>query len=183
MQLEEKLDLYTTEIQKIEENWVRDAIKKVTDLSSKKAKKMMRDSWNKLKEMVQNQGVEKEFIRIINKHLNTNLRSLSDLDRKKIGESEELNEDFTHYWQWIKDNAFPTLVIFPGLQIFFELDKIIDGDTPDFKKMIVYAIFWILVATGSHITQWDKWRKENPQSYSDEGEPSPFTIKGIKKGK
>jgi hypothetical protein len=113
--------------------------------------------------------------------LGTNVRSLKQLDKSN---ESEMNEDFKHYWKWIKDNAFPTLLIFPGLQIFFELDKLIDGSLSDLnvKKIIVYAVFWLIVATGSHITQWKKWKEENPKEWEKEGEPGPFSIKSVGRG-
>lgn len=183
MRLEEKLDLYMQEM-RVDESWVKDVVSSLKRFDPRKAKSAFKESWNKLKEIVKDQGKEDEFLRIISKHLNVRASSLEQLEKKKVSESQYLGEDFKHYWEWVKDNAFPTLLIFPGLQIFFELDSLIDnpGDV-DIKRIIIYAVFWLIVATGSHITQWNKWRKENPEQYSDEGEPGPFSIKRLKKGK
>jgi hypothetical protein len=66
----------------------------VKDFTSKKAKSAFKKYWNELKRIVQQQGVEKEFLRIVNKHLGTNVRSLKQLDKSN---ESEMNEDFKHY--------------------------------------------------------------------------------------
>lgn len=165
----------------LNENWVANTVKKISNITASKAKKTLKHYWEQLKEIIQDQGKEKEFLKIVNKHLEINANSLDQLEKQQVKE-EYLNEDFKHYWEWIKDNAFPTMMIFPGLSIFMELDKLFDNPgNVDIRKIIVYAVFFLIVATGSHIKQWDKWRKENPKSYSDEGEPGPFTIKRLNK--
>ncbi|MFW6377311.1 MAG: hypothetical protein ACOCZ5_01570 [bacterium] len=37
--------------------------------------------------------------------------------------------------------------IFTSLQIFFELDVLIEGDIPDPKRLLIYAFLWIALSS------------------------------------
>jgi len=83
-------------------------------------------------------------------------------------ESVEINEDVAHLWALIKTEAFPTLAFYPALQCWLELDKALKGTAYSGKVIGFYAAFWLLLMSGKHIAQWNKWRKENPGEYAKE---------------
>jgi hypothetical protein len=104
---------------------------------------------------------------------------LEEIGRHNIQENVELNEDFKHYWNWFKDQTWPALTIFPTLQIWFEIDSLLDGagiTDLNFKKIVIYGLLWIVLVTGKHIKMWRKWKKDRPEEYEEEGKPGPFSI-------
>lgn len=154
-------------------------VKELKRLDPRKVKRELQDAWNKLKDIIEENGKEREFLRIINSNFGTSFSSLSQISKKKVQESQKIDEDFKHYWNWFKDQTWPALTIFPVLQIWFQIDSLLDGaDISDlnFKKIIIYSLFWIILVTGKHIKMWYKWKKERPEEFEEEGEPGPFSI-------
>jgi hypothetical protein len=138
-------------------------------------KKTMKDAFNKLTQVIQDNGLEKPFLQIINKNTKMKISSLKQLQSLK--ESEQLDEDFKNFMRFWKGETYPALSIFPTLQIWFQVDKLIDGAgimDLDWKKISIYAVMWILIITGQHIILHKKWKKENPDEYKAEGEPGIF---------
>lgn len=143
-------------------------------------KKIFRDAWEKLAKIIKDKGLEKDALKIINRHTGGSFSSLDRVTKGKIQESTYLGEDFAHWWKWIKDNAWPAGAIFSSLQIFFELDKLVFGGAPaDMKKLIVYAAIWAAIVSGKYLFDWSKWSRENPEEYEKEKEAK----KGLKTAK
>ena len=160
-----------------EKNIVSQTIDNLKSLSYNKAKKIMKNSWEDFVNRTEDYPeLQTKILGLINKRFNTNFRSLEEIGNKKIQES--LNEDFKHYWEWFKDQSWPAMTIFPTLQIWFELDTLLDGagfDDLNFKKIVIYGLLWVILVTGKHIKMWKKWKRENPKQWEKEGRPGPFT--------
>jgi hypothetical protein len=147
-----------------------DEIKKLKNLSWSQVKKRFSDGWLRIKNMIDNSDnkeLKDSVIMIINKYMKTNYDSLDDV-RLALQESDELNEDASHWWEIVKGEAFPTLSFYPALQCWLELDKLLKGNGFDARVMLVYAIFWLLLISGKYIKGWIEWKKNNPDEYSAE---------------
>jgi len=162
-----------------EKNIITQTMENIKNLSSNKAKRMMKSSWDEFVRRTKDYPeLQEKILKLINAQFKTNFRSLEEIGRMRV--QEGLDEDFKHYWNWFKDQTWPAISIFPSLSIWFEVDKLLDGagiTDLDFKRIVVYGIMWVLFVTGKHITQWKKWKKENPEQWEKEGKPGPFSRK------
>ena len=139
-------------------------------LCYKNITKIFKNSWKKFSEMVQDKGLNDKVLKIINKYLKTNYKSLDDIDKLRITEGI-INEDFAHYWDLLKQEAFPTLAFWPALKVWLEMDKLFTANGAadvNVKMVIVYAIFWILLVSGKYVKSWADWKKKNPEEYEKE---------------
>lgn len=140
-----------------------------------------KNAWTELYNIAKEDGKEEELLKLLNKSFKTNFKDLSDISRKvPIFETKNLiNEDFKHFWQYFKFESWPILTIFPSLQVWFEIDKLLFGSGDmDEKKLAFYGSFWILMVTGNFVKQWNKWKKEHPEEYEKEGsKKNPFSLK------
>ena len=160
----------------LNESLVDNLIKPIKKFTAEKAKKFLKQKWNELQKIIKDQGIEADFLKIINKNLKTNYKSLDQINNETLSESY-LTEDFTHFWNYFKDNTFPALSFYPALTIWLELDKIFDGGSINLQKIGVYGVFFITLLAGSHLKNWYQWKKKNPEEFKEEGEPGPFSYK------
>jgi hypothetical protein len=162
--------------------------KYIRELSKKKpdeAKKLLKSNWMKLSSILKNNQLEADAIAIINKHFQSNYRSLDQIDKSDVAKlpnrsvyEDILNEDFKHYWDLIKTEGFPVLAFFPCLQAWLEIDKLIRGTGGDFKVMGIYALIWAFLVSGKFIKGWQKWKKDRPEEFEAEGaRKNPFAVK------
>jgi len=89
-------------------------IMSIKSLSYDKAKSIFKDNFNKLIKLIKDNGLEQQFIEILNKKTNKKFSSLSSLT--KLNE-DTLNEDFKHFWGMFKMEGWPAISIFPALQV------------------------------------------------------------------
>lgn len=151
-------------------------LKKIGNKSTGTVKKFFRSNWIKLANIIKKQGVENDALQIINRHLKTSFRSLDQISKGVIKESK-MDEDFKHYWEFMKDEAWPTLSFWPALQVWLQIDGLLKGSDFSLKATVVYAIFWAFLVSGKHIGQWFKWKKQNPEEHEAEGSKKhPFAI-------
>lgn len=152
-------------------------LKKIGNKSTNIAKKIFKDNWTKLANIIKNQGKEKRALQIINKAFNTNFSSLDQITKSKIQESNNINEDFAHFWDFLKDQAFPTLSFYPALTAWLELDKLLSGGDFSLTKTLVYATFWLLLVSGKFVKSWKRWKQQNPEEWEKEGAKKyPFAL-------
>jgi len=166
---------------------VQKYFKELRKMNAPKAEKTLKMSWSKLSSVLKDRMLEDDAVKIINKHFNTNYRRLSEIDRatisklptQKVYEQElMLLESFKHYWELIKNEAFPTLSFYPALTAWLELDKLLSGGDFNGTKFGVYALFWVILVSGKFLKGWEKWKKENPEEFEKEGaKKNPFAIK------
>lgn len=155
----------------ITEGVLDSALNSIKGKSVNAVKKIFNDAWEKLVKIIKDKGLEKDALRIINRHSGGGFRSLDAITKGRIQESTVLGEDFAHWWKWMKDNAWPAAAIFSSLQIFFELDKLVFGGAPtDMKKLIAYGAVWVLLVSGKYLFDWQKWTRQNPEEYEKEKE-------------
>ncbi len=186
MNLLERIDNYLINEKAAPGGNIEKYLKPLYNKSPREVERTLKSSWEKLADALEANDLEKDAIAIINKHLKTNYRSLSQIskgDIKKLpvrGVYEELmNEDFAHFWELVKTEAFPALSFYPMLTCWLELDKLLSG-TGDFNatKTGIYALFWAVLVSGKFLKGWEKWRKENPKEFEKEGaKKNPFAIK------
>uniref|UniRef100_A0A6M3JNS6 Uncharacterized protein n=1 Tax=viral metagenome TaxID=1070528 RepID=A0A6M3JNS6_9ZZZZ len=142
-------------------------LKKISNVPANVLKKIFKDNWIKLAYEIENKQLEGDAIAIINKHLKTNYKSLNQITMSQIKELP-VNEDFAHYWELIKNEAFPTFAFYPALKIWLELDKLLSGGGFNKNVVIVYAVFWALLVSGKYAKSWFDWKKKNPKEYEKE---------------
>ena len=153
----------------INENFVTNVIQKIKNKTAKSVIDLFKNSFKKFVKYLEDNSLENQFLKIINKHMKTNFNSLSSITKKNIKESKNLNEDLKHWWMFVKSEAFPALSFYPVLKCFLELDKlVISPSSVDVKTMIVYGLMWVFLVSGKYVSDWDKWKKENPSDYKAE---------------
>jgi hypothetical protein len=149
----------------------------IKNLSYDKARKLFKDNFNKFIKIIKDNGLEQQFLEILNKKTNKKISSLSSL----INLNENiLNEDAKHFWGLFKMEGWPAISVFPALSLWFEFDKLVEGaglDSLDIKKIMIYATIWLVLILSKHISGWKKWKKEFPDEYEKEGKPGPLTFK------
>lgn len=180
MDVTERIDLYLGE-ESLDEGisqWINKAISLLDaakNKSSREFENLCKKNWRRLMGILQAHQLEKDALKIINRHLGSNFRSLDQIENSKIKKmdikegDDIIIEDLAHWWRAIKDNSFPALTIFTSLQVCFELDKLLQ-DTADFglDRIILYGAMWAFLVSGHYIKSWNKWRKENPKEYRKE---------------
>jgi len=155
-------------------------IDKLKKLGLKKADKLLRDSFDSLVKLFIDNGVEKEALQVINKHLKKRFKSFKEIKReynKSLSESYYvINEDLKHFWELIWDQAWGGAVFYPMLQLFFELDKLIADKPVDIKRILVYGTIFLFLLSTQHVKLYLKWKKEHPEEFEKEGKPKVFGI-------
>jgi len=164
-----------------ESSVISKAVDKIKKLPFKKVKKLLQSSWDKFyKTISKHPELEDKIIKLLNRKTNIKVKSLKSLDKMKLQESNELNEDWKHFWEWFGDQGWGALSIFPTLSIWFEIDNFLnvyDFADVDFRRIGIYALLWVAMITGKQISMWRKWKKDNPDEWEQEGKPGPFTMK------
>lgn len=91
-------------------------------------------------------------------------------NRKKNESIDTLDEDAKHWWELVKQEAFPTLAFYPALQVWLEFDKMLKGTQYSGKVIAFYAAFWLLLVSGKYVKGWLDWKKDNPEQHAKEVE-------------
>ena len=158
----------------INENIILDTIKKIAGKPANAVMKMFKDGYKKFVGIFQEQDemTQEKILGAINKAYGTNYKDVGDLKkqiRANLKESTDLNEDFKHYWNLIKGEAFPALSFYPALTVWLEIDKWVrqSGD-PNARVIIVYGLIWLLLLSGKFVSGFKKWKKEHPEEYYSE---------------
>ena len=163
-----------------EESIIKKSIEALKNKTFKVATKLFRDSWIKLVKTIEDNNKEDAILRLLNTRFKTNYTSLQQISKARIVESDNLiNEDLKHFWETLKIEGFPVMSIFPGLQVWFEIDKLLFNTGIDFdmSKMIFYSLLWFLFVSGKFKQGWNRWRKENPEEWEKEGKSkNPFAF-------
>jgi len=153
----------------VNENMMEKSLSFIKRLSFNKVKSFLKGEFDKFVEMIKTTGREEEALSIMNKFFGTRYRSFEEIQKQKIHESDEMvNEDLAHWWDVVKSEAFPTLAFYPALTVWLEIDKLFNDKDMDMKKTIVYASLWMLLVSGKYVNGWMKWKKQNPDEYTDE---------------
>lgn len=174
MNIETKIDFLLNESFNIKK-----IFKEIKSMTYDKMKKVLYNGFIELIDLVKKEGKEKEFLTLINKNLKSNYKSLDQLKRTPLKESV-LNEDLKHFWDFFKGELFMSATIFMGLQIWFQLDRLLDGvsiNDLNFKKIVVYGVVYIFLLTGKHISMFKTWKKEHPEEWEKEGKPNIFSLR------
>lgn len=182
MKPEEKVDVYLTEFNKFKfKAEVKKAISSLAKMPAKKVTKTFDSNWRKFKGTLEANELEDEALKIINNRLGTNFR---DLDQVKIGNIEKafestMNEDLKHWIQTVKDNFVNTFVIFSGLNLLMELDKLVRPNVDvNWTIVLIYSVVALFAYTGLFLKGWWDWKKDKPEEFEKEGrKKNPFATK------
>jgi hypothetical protein len=87
---------------------------------------------------------------------------------RQVESVEYLQEDLKHWWDLVKQEAFPTLAFYPALTVWCEIDKIIKGQPYSMKIVACYASLWLVLMSGKYVAGWLKWKREKPDEYEAE---------------
>jgi len=178
----------------LNENFIIDTIKKMKNKSSDAVLKLFQKSFIKFVKTIEGEefsNIVPQILKIINNKLGTNIKNLKDLgklskSKPQVSESEEmLSEDWKHYWEVIKGEAFPSLSFYPALSVWFEIDKLvknIPGNDANFTIIAAYSVLWLLLISGKFIKEFKKWKKENPEEYYAERPDKKNKLKAQKRG-
>lgn len=150
------------------ENIIINNLKKLFSKPAKKVMMTFQDSFRKFIKIVRQNGVEDDVLKILNKHAGKSYKNLEQILKLKPLTEEKLNEDWEHFWNTIKSEAFPSLSFYPALQIWLEIDKLIKGSDASIKVIAVYSIIWLLLVSGKFVKHFYKWKKEHPEEYAAE---------------
>jgi len=150
--------------------------KKLSKKPAKAVEKELKSGWVAFEKVLKSNRLEQDALDIINKHLKTSYKNLSQITNAAIAKiptkklyEEELQENFKHYWELIKAEAFPILAFYPMLQVWLELDKLVKSTgQANYTAMAVYGLFWAFLVSGKYLKSWKKWKKENPEEYAAE---------------
>jgi len=151
-------------------NIVYKAVKNIDRL-----KPVLKRSFNDFIKLLKDNNIEDDFLKIFNKQFKTDYKSIDSI--KSLKENKEINEDWKNFLKFWKSETYPALSIFPTLQVWFEIDKLLDGvgiTELNWTKIAIYGTLWIIIVTGQHAILWKKWKKENPKEWEEEGRPGVF---------
>lgn len=147
------------------ENIILKNIKKLFTKPARSVLVTLQNSFKKFMDYIVQQDKEKDIVDILNKFSEKKYTSLEQAYKARPITEEKLNEDWAHFWEVIKGEAFPSLAFYPMLQVFMEIDKLIKGTDASFKIIVVYSVLWFFLISGKFIKQFNKWKKENPEEY------------------
>lgn len=143
-------------------------IKDLIKLPANKIKQVLQSSWKEFTDIMKEAGQEEMAKNSLEKSLfkagiGINIRSLDHIGRAKVNESEineaRANPQKGGFVNWLKSLIFQGTIgasIFTSLQSFFELEKILQGQTSDPKRLLIYAFLWVLLATKAY----KDWKKD-----------------------
>ena len=151
MDVIKRIDRYLNEQEPLNESRIFSIIKDFKNRSEKQIISTLKDAWNKLFSMIKSEGKEKEALDIINKALKTRYTKLDQLNKVNELSADPGKKGFVN---WIKSITFQGTIgasIFTSLQVFFALDGLLDGNMPDFKRVLVYGFLWLLLASKTYV--------------------------------
>jgi len=137
-------------------NIVYKAVKNIDRL-----KPVLKRSFNDFIKLLKDNNIEDDFLKIFNKQFKTDYKSIDSI--KSLKENKEINEDWKNFLKFWKSETYPALSIFPTLQVWFEIDKLLDGvgiTELNWTKIAIYGTLWIIIVTGQHAILWKKWKKK-----------------------
>lgn len=180
-----RLEGYLNEGSGLNENVFIAVLKKIKSKADKAALKLFKSGWDKIVKMIR-PDQEDDILTIINKQFGTSYKSLKQISKDTIKESTELNEGWKHYWEMLKTEGFPTLAFYPALTAWMEIGKLMDHDqSVNWTKFSVYGLFWLMLVSGKFVSEFRKWKKENPEEYYSERphlkKEKQKNLKGVKK--
>lgn len=164
---------------RLDEGFVGDMFKKLVRMPANSVMKKIKQEYKNFFGLVQKLDDKQldEILGLLNKSMGTNYKNLQDLKRasSKIVESEQMNEDFKHWWAVIKDQGWFNITFFPALQVWFEIANMLGNffknepiDMVSVKKAAFYGVLWLALASGKFIKDFYKWKKEHPEEYAKE---------------
>jgi len=168
-------------------------LKEIKRWGDNKLKEMLKIGFDDFMSIIEEHKLERRFLKLINMQFGTQYTSIDRLRKLKltapvkepgeelepVSESNMLNEDWRSFLKFWKGETYPALAIFPTLQIWFQLDRLLDGAhlvDLDYRKMGIYAVLWLIIVTGQHAILWAKWKNENPEEWEEEGKPGIFRM-------
>lgn len=167
-----------------ESSTIGDMVKRLTSMGYQQAQKELLGSVRKVLQLLIDKGMEEESLMIINKHLGTTFKSFHEINHKTNQivneETNMVNEDMKHFLAFIETQVWGGAVFYPILQLYLELDNLLKGN-PDWKRVGVYFVIFMTIMSAKHIHMFNKWKRDNPEEWEQEGKPSIFGIKGDKK--
>lgn len=157
----------------LNENIIIDTLKKIAGKPANAVMKLFKDGFEKFIGIFQEQDdmTQESILKLINKGFGTSYKNTNDLKRAmsaNIKESTGLNEDWAHYWDLIKGEAFPALSFYPALTVWLEIDKLLRGNDANTRVIVVYGLLWLLLISGKFIKGFREWKKNNPEEYAAE---------------
>lgn len=130
---------YLQEEQTLNESRIMSFLSDFKNKSEREIKRALKSAWESLVNSIRSEDKEDEALSIINKALGTNYNSLDKFSKVNEVTAEPEEKGFVN---WLKSLLFQGRIgatIFTSLQIFFQLDELIDLNVPDPKRLIIYG--------------------------------------------
>ena len=126
-------------------------VNNLTKKSEDEIKSLLKKNWDKLVSSIKKNDLEDEFHKITRKAFGKKV---------SINEINEVTADPERkgFKNWLKSLIFQGRIgagIFTSLQIFFQLDGLLEGEMPNLTKVLVYAFLWVALSTWVY-KDWQK---------------------------
>ena len=165
-----KIDIMINEY--VENQLNENIFKNIRNIFKYKKEKIVNEfkkAFKELIELIKKEDKEEEALFIINKSLSRYTNSTKEIRSWKevenmlkynidLHEMVSADKEKSGVVNWLKSVLFQGTIsahIFTGLQIFFELDKLISSSGFDIKRLLAYSFLWILISSGVY-KQWKK---------------------------
>ena len=135
--------------------------KQLAQYPIKKLKTILKTGWKEFKSTIRDARGEPEALKLINKKFKTNYKNLDAIDKLVFikEESEQLTEDFQHYVLSLKDTVYTSSLVMGMLEIWLQLSKLLDGNTPNYKRLAFFGTLWLILASSKYYGEWKSWKK------------------------
>lgn len=164
--LDQKINEY------VENQLNENILKSIASIFKSKKEKIVNEfkkAFKELIEMIKKEDKEDEALEIINRSLSKYTGSTREIRNWKevenmlkynvdLHEMVSADKEKSGVINWLKSILFQGTIsahIFTGLQIFFELDKLISASGFDIKRLLAYSFLWILISSSVY-KQWKK---------------------------
>ena len=145
------------------------SFKPLLSLTWKKAMSKMKQSFVHLTRQMKENGKEKEVLQILNKYLNTNYKSLDDIQKQSIKEGK-ISSGLGNWWGEAKSNFYGAVSFYPLLTAFIELDKLVKGSgDANAKYVLSYALLWAFIVSGKIVFNKGIKKKDNSKDIDSVG--------------
>lgn len=126
---------------------------------------MLKKGWVEFKKEITDSGNEELALQMINKKFGTRYKSLKDIKGPMVVREgkEPLVEDFKHYVMSLKDAVYTSSLVMGMLEIWLQLSKLLDGNTPNYKRLAFFGTLWLILASSKYYSEWKAWKKTQKQ--------------------
>jgi hypothetical protein len=83
-----------------------------------------------------------------------------------------IDKNFSYILKFLEAQSLDIFILYPIIQLYFELDNFIDGNNININKIVIYSFIFVFIISIKYIRAFSKWKKENPDEWESVGRPS-----------